>query len=151
MFNWLANTFVYNGISYNTSELAGDPYVNFALSATVEMIAILASHYTLEKFGRKIPYSINMGLTGVALLIVMFIPKDLGLIVTALALVGKFAISFTYTTIYIITAESHPTVIRNSSVALCQTFSRIAAVIAPNIQLLVNVLKLVNSIKSFLF
>lgn len=138
LFNWLANTFIYYGISYNTSDLAGDPYLNFGLSALVELVAILASHYVLERFGRKIPYSIMMATTGLCFISVLFIPKNLGLLVTCLTLVSKFAISFSYNTIYIITAECHPTVIRNSSLAICQTFSRIGTVISPNIQLLVT-------------
>lgn len=138
MINWLGNTFVYNGLSYSTSDLAGNPYLNFGLSATVEMLGVLACHFFLNRFGRKIPYTINMAVSGLALLAVMFVPTNLGILVTGLALVGKLTISFAFNTIYIITAESHPTVIRNSAVAICQTFSRIAAVLAPNIQLMVN-------------
>lgn len=71
----LTNTLVYYGISFNTTELAGDPYLNFTLAVVVELIAIAASHYSYEKFGRKIPYAINMSIIGVALLLVMFVPK----------------------------------------------------------------------------
>lgn len=74
--NWLTNTLVYYGISFNTSELFGDPYLNFTLSIVLELFAILVSHYTLQKFGRKIPYSINMALSGVSLILVMFIPTS---------------------------------------------------------------------------
>lgn len=137
MINWLGNTFVYNGISYSTSDLAGNPYLNFGLSAVAEMLGVLGCHFVLDRFGRKIPYTINMTVSGLALLAVMFVPTDLGIIVTILALIAKLTISFAFNTIYIVTAESHPTVIRNSAVAISQTFSRIAAVLAPNIQLLV--------------
>lgn len=149
LLNWLTNTLVYYGISFNTTELIGDPYMNFFLSILVEFIAILACQFTLERFGRKIPYSTNMTLAGLALLCVQFAPsskchlsdltknlktyfsykaytffKDMPHIVTILALLAKFCISFTYNSIYIITAELHPTVIRNSSVSICQTFAR---------------------------
>ena len=63
---------------------------------------------------------------------------DLPYLVTILALTAKFAISFTYNGIYIITAEMYPTVIRNSAVSFCQTFARLGAVLAPNFQLLVS-------------
>jgi OCT family organic cation transporter-like MFS transporter 4/5 len=55
---------VYYGISFNTSELAGDPYVNFTLSAAVEVVAITCCHLTLDRFGRKKPYAFNMLLSG---------------------------------------------------------------------------------------
>lgn len=136
LLNWLTNTLVYYGISFNTSDLAGDPFLNFTLSVVVEFIAILTCQLTLERFGRKMPYSINMALTGVSLMLIQFIPSDMSYMVTVLALIGKFAISFTYNGVYIITSEIHPTVIRNSAVSICQTFARMGAVIAPNIQLL---------------
>lgn len=136
LLNWLTNTLVYYGISFNTGELAGNPYLNFALSVLLELIAIMVSHYTFDAFGRKIPYSINMSLSGIALLLVLFIPTNLPYLVTILALTAKFAISFTYNGIYIITAEMYPTVIRNSAVSFCQTFARLGAVLAPNFQLL---------------
>jgi OCT family organic cation transporter-like MFS transporter 4/5 len=65
LINWLVNTLVYYGISFNTSELAGDPYLNFTLSAAVEIIAITCCHLTLDRFGRKKPYAINMILSGI--------------------------------------------------------------------------------------
>jgi hypothetical protein len=51
----------------------GNPYLNFTLSVLVELAAITTSHYTLEKFGRKIPYAINMILSGVSLILIMFV------------------------------------------------------------------------------
>ncbi len=74
LINWFTNTFVYYGISFHTTDLAGDPYLNFFFSALVELVAILISHFTLEKFGRKLPYILNMILTGSALLLVKFVP-----------------------------------------------------------------------------
>ena len=159
LLNWLTNTFVYYGISFNTSALSGDPYLNFTLSVFVELIAIITCQFTLEKFGRKKPYAINMVITGVALLLIQFVPKKMSYMVTILALIGKFSISFTYNSVYIITSEIHPTVIRlvkllflpliiiiiiiiliyfrNSAVSLCQAFARMGAIIAPSIQLMV--------------
>ena len=134
LLNWLTNTLVYYGISFNTTELAGDPYLNFTLSVVVEFVAILTSQFVYERFGRKKPYVINMSLIGIALLAIMFVPKHLSYLVTILALVGKFSISFTYNGIYIITSEMYPTVIRSSTVSMCQAFARLGAVIAPLIQ-----------------
>ena len=52
----LANTLVYYGISYNTSDLFGNPYLNFTLSVTVELLAVFLSYFAFEKIGRKKPY-----------------------------------------------------------------------------------------------
>jgi hypothetical protein len=59
-------------------------------------------------------------------------------LITAMAMVGKFAITFTFNVIFVITAELYPTVIRNSAMSINQTFGRFGAIISPNIQLLVK-------------
>lgn len=41
----------------------------------------------------------------------------------------------------------YPTVIRNSAVSICQTFARLGAVLAPNIQLLVRFISKINVFK----
>ncbi len=61
-------------------------------------------------------------------------------VITGLALVGKFAITFTLNVIFVITAELYPTVIRNSAMSINQTFGRLGSIISPNIQLLVKYL-----------
>jgi OCT family organic cation transporter-like MFS transporter 4/5 len=63
-------------------------------------------------------------------------------VITGLVLIGKFAIAFTYNAIYIISAELYPTMIRNTSVALAQSFGRLGSIIAPSIQLLVRTNKI---------
>jgi OCT family organic cation transporter-like MFS transporter 4/5 len=57
-------------------------------------------------------------------------------LITALALVGKFAISFTINTVLVATAETYPTEIRNSAISFCSTQAEIGSVISPYIQLL---------------
>ncbi len=53
----------------------GDPFLNATLLATVELIGVLCSQFAYEKIGRKIPYTVNMMIAGVTLLVVYFIPK----------------------------------------------------------------------------
>ncbi len=76
LINWITNTLVYYGISFNTSDLAGDPYLNFTLSGIVEILGLFMCTLTLDRFGRKIPYTINMILAGVALLLTLFVPTS---------------------------------------------------------------------------
>lgn len=139
IFNWLTNNLVYYGLTLGTGELQwGSPYLNFALSTTVELIAIVSSQFCFNRFGRKIPYVINMFIAGLTLIAVIFVPKNFPQLITLLALVGKFTISLTYNGIYIITAETYPTFIRNTAVSVSQFIARFGAVIAPYINLLVS-------------
>ena len=138
LINWITNTLVYYGISFNTSRLAGDPYLNFFLSIIAELVADLACQFTLDRFGRKWTYSFHMALGGVCLLCVACVPAKLAWIITMLALIAKYGISFTFNTIYIVTAEMYPTNIRNSAVSICVAFSRFGGLISPQVEKLVK-------------
>jgi hypothetical protein len=64
--------------------------------------------------------------------------KGMPYLIIGLVMAGKFAISFTYNAIFIISAESYPTPIRNTTVAIAQSFGRFGSIIAPSIQFLVT-------------
>jgi len=42
---------------------------------TVELLAIILNYFAFEKFGRKIPYTTMMFLSGASLLATYFVPK----------------------------------------------------------------------------
>jgi hypothetical protein len=77
MANWFCTQFVYDGLSINVGNLPGNLYLNYTYSSLVELAAVLASHYALEKFGRKIPYSISMFLVGASLVSIAFVPTSI--------------------------------------------------------------------------
>jgi hypothetical protein len=64
-----------SSISLGTGQLAGNPYLNFTLLATTELAAIVVSQFAFQKIGRKIPYVVNMGIAGLSMFLVYFIPK----------------------------------------------------------------------------
>ena len=74
LLNWFANTFVYDGLSFNTGALAGNPFLNAFYSALVELAGIGSSHWAYSKIGRKIPYTINIFLAGASLVCIAFVP-----------------------------------------------------------------------------
>ncbi len=59
----------------------------------------------LKKFGRKIPYVSNLILISVSLCVIGVVPEDSNAIIIVCVLLGKFAISFTFNAIYVITSE----------------------------------------------
>ena len=74
--NWYTNMLVYDGFNFNTGYLVGDPYLNFTLSALMELFAILVVFLTVNNLNRKIPYALNMFSAGITLLSIQFIPKS---------------------------------------------------------------------------
>jgi hypothetical protein len=76
MCNWFGNTFVYDGLSFNVGVLGGNPYLNYLYSSLIELAGVSASHFALEKFGRKWPYSICLLLAGASLVSIAFVPAS---------------------------------------------------------------------------
>ena len=70
-----STNFVYYGITLNSSELYGNPFLNFFLSAISELPAYIASYYLLEKMGRVLTFSGSFLATGILLLISIFVPS----------------------------------------------------------------------------
>lgn len=68
---------IYYGLSYNVTELSGDPYINFTISVVFELFAVVLSNFVYEKFGRKFPYLISLALSGLSLFCVFFVPKGI--------------------------------------------------------------------------
>ncbi|GBO24092.1 Solute carrier family 22 member 5, partial [Araneus ventricosus] len=74
-FIWCATAFVYYGISYNTNELAGDPFVNFALSFAMEIPVTILALIAIQYKGRRMSLAVSLLFAGVACLLVYPIPE----------------------------------------------------------------------------
>lgn len=53
------------------------------------------------------------------------------------AMLGKLAITSSYGTVYILTAEQFPTVIRNVGLGAGSTFARVGGILAPYVNIMV--------------
>ncbi|GFV59798.1 organic cation transporter protein [Trichonephila clavipes] len=104
-YNWCVIAFVYYGISYNTNELAGDPFLNFALYGLIEIPANILSLFAIQYKGRRNPTAITLAAAGASCLLIYFIPNDPWWLGVSLSLFGKFCISCAFGIIYVFTAE----------------------------------------------
>lgn len=85
---------IYYGVGLNTSDLAGDPFANFAISISLELFAGFSGHYAFSKFGRKYPVMIGMFIAGVSLSITGFVPQ--GKLIISKIIFGLKFINFTF-------------------------------------------------------
>lgn len=134
-FDWLVNSMTYYGLSWNTSNLGGNDYLNFVVSGAVEIPAYTFLLFTLNTWGRKTILCGCMVTAGVALLLTMAVPNDLTWLTITLAMTGKLAITASYGTIYIFSTEQFPTVIRNAGLGAGSTSARVGSIFAPLINL----------------
>ncbi|KAM8731784.1 solute carrier family 22 member 13-like isoform 3-T3 [Acanthopagrus schlegelii] len=89
-----------------------------------------------EHFGRKITQAGFLFFGGVACLMVLAIPKDLPVVVTIIASLGKYFSTASFSTLYVYTAELYPTILRHNGVGVNAMCSRLGGVLSPLIWLL---------------
>lgn len=135
---WITNAFVYYGLSLNSVTLAGDKYMNFILVCTAEIPGYIITIYVLNKFGRKYSLCASMVVCGVACLASEYIPVEQPVLRLIMFLIGKCAITISFTVLYVFTTEMYPTNLRNSLVCACSMIGRIGSMAAPQTPLLVR-------------
>ncbi|XP_067010714.1 organic cation transporter protein [Anabrus simplex] len=135
-FIWFVNSCTYYGLSWNTSNLGGNDFVNFILAGLVEFPAYVLLMLTLNRWGRKLTQCGSMILGGVALLLTLTVPQDMLWLTITFVMIGKMAITASFATIYIFSAELFPTVLRNVGIGASSTFARVGGMSAPYINLL---------------
>ena len=161
----IINNFIFYGLGLKSSDLGVNPYMSFAISAFVEIIAYIISHALLDKLGRKLPYFVSLFTAGLACMSVVLTGKekctlfyvfttvvffelncykttteslDNKVLVVVLVMLGKFCASASYAIIYLYSSELFPTSIRNSGMGACSMFARIGSMVAPLINELGN-------------
>ncbi len=127
--NWIINNFIFYGVGLKSNDLGVSPYLSFAISALVEILAYILVHLILDKLGRKLPYCGFLFLAGVSCLSITF-TTNLYAVLT-LAMIGKFCASAAYAIIYLYSSELFPTSVRNSLMGACSMMARIGAIVAP--------------------
>ncbi|KAL5010530.1 hypothetical protein ScPMuIL_012835 [Solemya velum] len=135
-FNWLINAMVYYGLSLDTDNLGGSPYVNspFFVAGGVEIPAYIMCILLLNRVGRRRPLFATMIVGGAGCIASAFIHRnDLVWLKVSLAMVGKFGITASYGIIYLMAAELFPTVVRNIGMGISSMFARIGGMLAPYI------------------
>ncbi|MPC31771.1 Organic cation transporter protein [Portunus trituberculatus] len=71
----MVNSGVYYGLSLSTSNLGGNPYLNFVISGAVELPGLALATILLDRVGRRIPLAAFLGLGGLCLVSTIFVPK----------------------------------------------------------------------------
>lgn len=66
----------YYGLSWNTSNLGGNDYINFVISGAVEIPAYTFLLLTLNRWGRKTILCGCMVIAGISLLLTMVVPNS---------------------------------------------------------------------------
>ncbi|XP_078509242.1 organic cation/carnitine transporter 2-like [Lissotriton helveticus] len=130
-FIWMTITVGYFGLSLNTPNLHGDPYLNCFLSALVEVPAYIIAWLLLKTLPRRYTMASVLLLGGIVLLFLQLVPADLYILSIFLVMMGKFGITAAFSMVYVYTSELYPTVVRNMGIGASSMASRLGGIISP--------------------
>ncbi|XP_007943898.1 solute carrier family 22 member 13 [Orycteropus afer afer] len=133
---WFVDSLTYFGLSLQVGDFGLDIYLTQLVFGAVEVPARYSSIFMMEKLGRKWSQLGTLVLGGLMCITIIFIPADWPVVVTVLAIVGKFATAAGFTISYVYSAELFPTIIRQTGMGLVAIFSRIGGILSPLVILL---------------
>lgn len=138
-FCWLANAFVFYGLSLSSVTLGGNKYANFMVSCVTEVPGYFLVFVILNRLGRRWSLCGSMLVCGIACIVTEVMPASVDpFLRMAVFLVAKCAITVSFTVVYVYTAEIYPTNMRNGLMSTCSTIGRIGSMLAPQTPLLVR-------------
>ncbi|OAD57079.1 Organic cation transporter 1 [Eufriesea mexicana] len=133
-FDWVANAVVYNGLSYNATNLGVSDYLAFFIGGLVEIPSYVITWYAMDRLGRRWVLCLTMLLGGLACVSCMFVPEaDAVWITVFLAMIGKFGIAASFAVFYVFVGELLPTVLRSQAMGIASFIAGIGLLAFPYI------------------
>ncbi|GMT16758.1 hypothetical protein PFISCL1PPCAC_8055, partial [Pristionchus fissidentatus] len=136
---WVADTFIYFGLSFYSTNLSGSIYVNYCCIGAAEIPAYFLLFFFIKKYSRRNVMMITHFLSAVSFVVIVFLPED-SLWTHLCWYSGKMIISISFMTVYVAASEIFPTNIRNSTLGICEMVSRIGGILSPYVATLVCLL-----------
>ncbi|XP_049912222.1 solute carrier family 22 member 13-like [Epinephelus moara] len=135
-YNWFSISLLYYGLSLNVGSFGLNIYLTQFIFGVVEVPANLSVLTLVQHIGRRKCQVGYLFFGGAACLLVLAVPKDLPVVVTIIAVIGKFAAAAAFSTAYVYTAELYPTILRQNGVGVNSMCARVGGILAPLIRLL---------------
>lgn len=158
-FCWVTCVFLFYGMTLNSVALAGNSYIDFMLTAVVEIPAYILIYMVVDKYGRIYCQTGSFFLTALSCFVFVFIGDGKGILILnayksifatqfidqhgtqmVFYMLGKFGATAAFTICYIISSEIFPTPLRHSLMGACSMFGRIGAMVSPQMPLLVHII-----------
>uniref|UniRef100_A0A8C3F1Z0 Major facilitator superfamily (MFS) profile domain-containing protein n=1 Tax=Chrysemys picta bellii TaxID=8478 RepID=A0A8C3F1Z0_CHRPI len=135
-FVWFSTSFAYYGLAMDLQNFAVNIFLIQLVFGAVDFPAKFISVLTISFIGRRFTQALTLILAGLSILANIFVPQDLKILRTVLAVVGKGCLAASFNCVYLYTSELYPTVIRYTGMGLSNTMMRLGSIIAPLVKML---------------
>uniref|UniRef100_A0A914I9J6 Major facilitator superfamily (MFS) profile domain-containing protein n=1 Tax=Globodera rostochiensis TaxID=31243 RepID=A0A914I9J6_GLORO len=129
-FCWPVVSMLYYGMSMKTDFLGGDMYMTFIFGGLVEIPALFLMYLLVDRIGRKPIISGGFAIAALCMVSNLLLGEKVNAVAIVQFLIGKASSTATYATLYTITPEMFPTVIRNMATGVCSMMARFGAILA---------------------
>ncbi|CAB1343827.1 unnamed protein product [Coregonus sp. 'balchen'] len=133
---WYGVASTFYGISFNITGFGLNIYLTQFVYGAIELPAKLSAYYLLDKVGRRNTEVGSLLGAGVCLAINIFIPRDMSVLRTVVAVLGKGCSATSFTTVVLYSSELFPTVVRQNGMGYNSSMGRLGVSLAPLILLL---------------
>ncbi|XP_045769457.1 organic cation transporter protein-like [Maniola jurtina] len=128
---WMAMTFVFYGLSINSTSLSDTMHLNYMLTSFVSIPGFYTSVFVSNTIGRKPTVAFGFFISAACNISFVFIPRDFTILRLVVYLLGKFFIAAVVNTLYIYTSELYPTEYRHTLLGFSSMIGRIGSIFAP--------------------
>ncbi|KAJ8015162.1 hypothetical protein DPEC_G00023280 [Dallia pectoralis] len=130
---WIVISMTYYGMSLNTPNMDGDPYLNCLVAASTEFLGYGFIWVFVRYLPRRVTLPTTMIMSGALLLLLNFIPDDQHTLSVTLVMIGKTGVAGAFGFLYLYSTELFPTVVRNMALGATSMSSRIGSTVSPYI------------------
>ncbi|XP_063046715.1 solute carrier family 22 member 4-like [Engraulis encrasicolus] len=127
---WSIVSLTYYGLSLNTPNMDGDPYLNCLFASGTEFAGYTIMWFAGRYASRRVTLSASTFFCGIMLLLIMLVPKELGALSVTLAMLGKITMTGAFVFVYLYGTELLPTVVRNMGLGITTMASRMGSTVS---------------------
>ncbi|KAM9451757.1 solute carrier family 22 member 6-A [Clarias gariepinus] len=133
---WFSTSFAYYGLAMDLQKFGVSIYLMQVIFGAVDFPAKLVALVMLTYLGRRLTQGTCLLVSAFVIFTNIFIPNDMQVMRTALAVLGKGFTSASFTCVYLYTGELYPTIIRQTGMGFASTMARVGSMAAPAVLIL---------------
>nr|XP_025033966.1 solute carrier family 22 member 6-A-like isoform X2 [Pelodiscus sinensis] len=128
---WFSASFSYYGLAMDLQNFGVSIYVIQLIFGAVDFPAKVVVTISMSYIGRRVTLSACLILAGSVIIANIFVPRELQMVRTSLAVIGKGCLSAAFNCVFLFTTELYPTPIRQTGLGFGSTMARVGGIVAP--------------------